>query len=71
MLKERTFAGEIWIEELDDLKEEFLELIDAAEEVNNDNNDVSKDLLLFKPLMFNPLTATVPLAGRRPASTPM
>ncbi|XP_048030841.1 uncharacterized protein LOC125258064 isoform X2 [Megalobrama amblycephala] len=31
-LKERTFAGEIWIEDLTDMKEEFLESIDAAKE---------------------------------------
>ncbi|KAK9952869.1 hypothetical protein ABG768_016899 [Culter alburnus] len=31
-LKERTFAGEIWIEDLTDMKEEFLESIYAAEE---------------------------------------
>ncbi|KAK9952871.1 hypothetical protein ABG768_016901 [Culter alburnus] len=31
-LKKRTFAGEIWIEELEDLKEEFLESITAAKE---------------------------------------
>ncbi|XP_048031488.1 uncharacterized protein LOC125258545 [Megalobrama amblycephala] len=31
-LKERTFAGDVWIEELEDLKEEFLESITAAKE---------------------------------------
>ncbi|XP_039512121.1 golgin IMH1-like [Pimephales promelas] len=32
MLKERTFAGDVWIEDLTDMKEEFLESIDAAQE---------------------------------------
>ncbi|XP_077075179.1 uncharacterized protein LOC143726061 isoform X2 [Siphateles boraxobius] len=32
MLKDRTFAGEIWIGDLEDLKEQFLESIDAAKE---------------------------------------
>ncbi|XP_050960535.1 uncharacterized protein LOC127161829 [Labeo rohita] len=31
-LKQRTFAGEDWIDELTDLKEQFLESIDAAKE---------------------------------------
>ncbi|KAK9952870.1 hypothetical protein ABG768_016900 [Culter alburnus] len=31
-LKERTFAGDVWIEDLTDMKEEFLDSIDAAEE---------------------------------------
>ncbi|XP_048030842.1 thyroid receptor-interacting protein 11-like [Megalobrama amblycephala] len=31
-LKESTLAGDIWIEELEDLKEQFLESIDAAKE---------------------------------------
>lgn len=45
-MKERTFTGEIWIEDLTDMKEEFLKSIDAAEEVNDEDNDVSKVLLL-------------------------
>ncbi|XDV48224.1 hypothetical protein PO909_017674 [Leuciscus waleckii] len=32
IMKERTFAGEIWVEDLTDMKEEFLESIDAAQE---------------------------------------
>ncbi|XP_077075189.1 uncharacterized protein LOC143726084 [Siphateles boraxobius] len=32
MLNKRTVAGEIWIDDLDDLKEQFLESIDAAQE---------------------------------------
>lgn len=31
-LKKRTFAGDVWIEELEDMKEEFLKSIDAAKE---------------------------------------
>ncbi|XDV48208.1 hypothetical protein PO909_017660 [Leuciscus waleckii] len=31
-LKKKTFAGEIWVEDLTDMKEEFLKSIDAAQE---------------------------------------
>ncbi|XDV48206.1 hypothetical protein PO909_017658, partial [Leuciscus waleckii] len=31
-LKKKTFTGEIWVDDLDDMKEEFLESIDAAKE---------------------------------------
>ncbi|KAL0156045.1 hypothetical protein M9458_047291, partial [Cirrhinus mrigala] len=39
-LKQKTFAGEDWIEELTDLKEQFLESIDAAKVVNDNDDDV-------------------------------
>lgn len=39
-LKKETFAGEDCIKYLADMKENFLESIDAAKEVNHDDKDV-------------------------------